>query len=758
MHSKYNGKDFCFDIYSHKVDCVYSAWNEDGTKNPFYEFKSIQVKVGEEIKMVNEPIQNEKGEWVSNMVERKVPIYEPYKAYYKPTTDKNSVTITVDVKKHNKNQYFDAVKSQLMYLKDDIDFIERTEGSEVERPIEFKASILYEDENVIIPNQGYYSRPHFVIKGIAYGLIDYNEADLSNKYANIGIKVKMEDVSVTPNRESVIYNSKTRNTIITTDKIVGEEIEKRIQKSLNQTDFIDWLRACNTIMFNNSNTDPILSRMSQLVDKSTIKPKFNKNVVFSSQTKTMFGSLINVQSVDLISKYNSTLRKNVTTAKRTDQPSILGFDKPVFYGFCPSNGRTTSYLASLNKDGFTIIRAMPAYDYLNPIYIDFTEGNIDLKTALEKGTNLIKENVEDVEKIKILVKQFNEGLIVLNEVRNSKQIRNYQDVVVPEGFKASSDDDTEDEDDVLTEVDSDLIRKEKYKETLKLRKANKAFVINKLANKNQSSYYFKIGFTRAEIKFSELDFENTDIVYGHEDSTELLESLAQTKKQVSDISGIEAYEFFWNDEVKMMKVAKTNAKYFKEAIKVEDYVLGIKKGIVKSTTMFRDIFTANFINDKVHGKCMFLKNFKNFSNESAKENKELKKYLRSNKLDLTTNFNNIKELFLLKQLYYAQIKFLKNPDLNESEKQEIIDNAIKTAGCEDLDLDITDVSLIDIKRVKQAEKYDDLDDVYGSILNYITPLTQDVQKDLPYNLETEIRAIIESRKDQLSYEFQGINK
>ena len=94
--SRYNGKEFCFDIYSHKVDCVYSKWNEDGSQNKVHEFETIFI--GEE--PTGEVDEN------CEQIMRRI----PYKAYYKDTNEKNSLTVIIDVKKHNRNQYFEAVK------------------------------------------------------------------------------------------------------------------------------------------------------------------------------------------------------------------------------------------------------------------------------------------------------------------------------------------------------------------------------------------------------------------------------------------------------------------------------------------------------------------------------------------------------------------------------------------------------------------------------------------------------------------------
>ena len=114
--TRYNGKEFCFDVYSHKVDCVYGKWDESGKTNGIYEFQPQISGYEKKIEVVD-------GDSVEVDDESK-PIYHTFKAYYKPTTEKNSTSIIIGVKKHNKTQFFDAVRSQLMYIKDEIKFFQ----------------------------------------------------------------------------------------------------------------------------------------------------------------------------------------------------------------------------------------------------------------------------------------------------------------------------------------------------------------------------------------------------------------------------------------------------------------------------------------------------------------------------------------------------------------------------------------------------------------------------------------------------------
>lgn len=136
VESRYNGHQYRFNVYMHDVDSIIPALNlETGKENPY-----VIIDNGTEY---------------------------GYKVYWQPTKQPNGVTVTMETKKIHKQQYIDAVKSQLLYF-DDIHFVIEQENGQ-EEVIEYKAPILYEDEHIVLSDNQYYTKPHLLLNKVNYG-------------------------------------------------------------------------------------------------------------------------------------------------------------------------------------------------------------------------------------------------------------------------------------------------------------------------------------------------------------------------------------------------------------------------------------------------------------------------------------------------------------------------------------------------------------------------------------------------------------
>ena len=81
----------------------------------------------------------------------------------------NGVTIIIEAKKHHKQQYIDAVKSQMLYFNDILFNIQHEDGA-IEN-VDYKAKILYEDDMIVLSDNNYYSKPHLLLNKVNYGYI-----------------------------------------------------------------------------------------------------------------------------------------------------------------------------------------------------------------------------------------------------------------------------------------------------------------------------------------------------------------------------------------------------------------------------------------------------------------------------------------------------------------------------------------------------------------------------------------------------------
>lgn len=183
--SRYNGKEFSFDVYKDHVIPTIDKFNDNGSINPEYTF------------------------------------YNGYKCYYRNTNKKNKVTVEAEVKRHRKQDYFSGIQNQLGYI-DNISFVvadnNNPEFGDANRDI--KSSVIFENDAIIVGNRDYYAVPQILLKPgkdsnirINYGPINFDELEMKKYNGNVGFILNINSVDVTPSRESVIWNTKTRDAI-----------------------------------------------------------------------------------------------------------------------------------------------------------------------------------------------------------------------------------------------------------------------------------------------------------------------------------------------------------------------------------------------------------------------------------------------------------------------------------------------------------------------------------------------------------------
>lgn len=88
--------------------------------------------------------------------------------YWVNTKKKNGVKISFDVKKHNKQQFLNAVKDQLMYFKDALEFKLIDVDGEVYIDNMF-AEVLLDEDKFLISSNNRFTVPHILINGVNYG-------------------------------------------------------------------------------------------------------------------------------------------------------------------------------------------------------------------------------------------------------------------------------------------------------------------------------------------------------------------------------------------------------------------------------------------------------------------------------------------------------------------------------------------------------------------------------------------------------------
>ena len=236
IESRYNGLLYRFNVYSTKVESIIPKFNlETGKENVSVEFETGAI-------------------------------------YALPTELPNGVTITIEAKKHHLDEYKDAVERQLMYF-DNVDFYILEDGNMMHQ--KFSPSILYEDEYLIISDNRYFNKPHMLLNKVNYGFIDFEELELETMYGNVGIKVLPEDVEVSPSRESLVWSEKTKAMVLQRFRDASQSASTIIQKEMQETDFIKWIRICNSIKNKWGSSSSLIGRLASIVDLNEVGIHFS---------------------------------------------------------------------------------------------------------------------------------------------------------------------------------------------------------------------------------------------------------------------------------------------------------------------------------------------------------------------------------------------------------------------------------------------------------------------------------------------------
>lgn len=325
--NRYNGMKFKFDVYLDKIESIIPKFGNKG---------------------MNECLQ----------------ITKDYYAYWEPTTEKNGVEVQVEIKKHNKTAFFEAIESQLMYMPN-INFLHRPQGAIRHAPVDIKANIIYKDDDVIISDNKIYDKPHILLGTgdvmINYGFVAFAELEIEPKGGSVGLMMDINDIEVTPSREAPIWSSLTRKAVLTKYEKVTETATKYVNKELTkETDYIGWIRKVTSIMGSikggTTDVDSVLSTLASIVDVGDIKNiKFapDATVTFKNDIDTMFSKSFSLRLI----QYDRWAKK-VTRDRVNDLYSI---NRPVYITYNNANRYRDRYIYEENGQ-FVLITAKEDYD------------------------------------------------------------------------------------------------------------------------------------------------------------------------------------------------------------------------------------------------------------------------------------------------------------------------------------------------------------------------------------------------------------
>lgn len=290
--SFYNGREYSFNVYKDHVESIISKFNEDGTINP--------------IEVFFENTENE------------------YSVFYRDTVSKNSVVVEAEVKRHRKNDFITAVENQLGFIPNVELYIQDANSTYPAAKKDIAVKVLFKKDNILVGEYSYYSVPQILLKPgdssntlISYGLINFEELEMPKYSGNVSFVLNINEVDVTPSRESVIWNSKTRDAVkslfvnaqMTISKIIDDKLS--IEKTL--PDYLSMLS-----VFRDKNSISGLSELYKIIDVSKIENTFRgfsivdvgtsldgdmykKSLIFTTTRNLGFYGKINIEDTNYAS-------------------------------------------------------------------------------------------------------------------------------------------------------------------------------------------------------------------------------------------------------------------------------------------------------------------------------------------------------------------------------------------------------------------------------------------------------------------------
>jgi hypothetical protein len=623
VESRYNGYLFRFNIYSGKVESLIPKFDlATGNQNIAFT--------------------------MSNGVE----------LYALKTEEKNGVTVTIEAKKHHKAEYEDAVKSQLAYFPN-IKFAIETDGKLHNVP--FQANILYEDDYILLSDSTYFSKPHILLNKVNYGFVDFQELELEQKRGNIALKVLPEDVTVSPSRESLIWDDNTKKMVVQRFKDTVKSATTLIEKELStEVDFLRWMIKCIQAGSRHTNQDTVLGRLSNLINMEDISPQF-KGMEFQKPFQ-----LIRYRRVfrEALKKANKVGTKIV----RDDKPGLAFVASlPVVLKDSPTSGRKDKYLLSLYPAGFITVD--------KPFWL--------VNTEIENhklGELYLYSDQKHTWTEEIYSKEKAKGEQVWKFLNESTDVLKYEEIEVPKDFTGSDEDEDLKEIEELTEEESKiaaLSREERRKLEGKVivnTPRTKSSLVGDYARNPDGSYAknsddrpFRLMHSRLyewqklEVPAKEIgEWDEEEIYYGNEADIKTLEFVAlltrdgrqeeltyprsaaatdnysyrkqdeETFEKVYQINCNEAYKctHFFDTKVKIIKVAQQSNKLYKDFKHINKF-FAYKSG--KTLTMSNTLIkwnTARLIRQRLN-EVAFLFNFP-FNQAKEDSFKKLRDYVKLN--------------------------------------------------------------------------------------------------------------------------------
>lgn len=639
-----------------------------------------------------------------------------YRGYCLQTDKPNGTEIIVETKKHHRKDYINAVKDQLLYFKNVV-FSVVAENGDVEF-VDFAAKVLYEDEDVIIADGTQFSKPHLVLNGVNYGYCDYLEMDMEQKFGNIGFKIKPEQVSINPSRESLNWDDKTGKAVREHTVIVGQLAQKLIAEELQETDLITWLKRATAAVGDSSSSNSLVGKLAGLIDKQSLKPVFSpcKSIRYSRDPEKFFDGF------ELIEVQADTNKHGKLKISRTKVKSWTSFNLPLYIQRDKTSNKREAFLLEVHPKGFLKLKIRDIQAQADEVSAEEYQLMMDLqKDSLRLGAWMERQ------------------VLLLKYLEESTESTELESITPPEDQK-----DPEEE-----EIKETKIKSMTPAEKREIEQRTIQYYLEYQSWRGSELF----GWIKAEPKIKQVIEDKATVIYGFQEDEELLHMVGQMLhvpqtifKETPELFRKRSEEFF-NSEFKLVKVAKSVAKYYVDHIHVKEFILSINS---ETKHIFMHSKLVNWhTGRKIHAelsRMAFLANFRIFNSSVCDQYEQLVKFHKEhyNVLNpkffggdagLETELNNYADKVINLQLYIEEHKgnaeaiAARARDLFEIPQGE--DTFEQATG---LNLPVYQLLQEVLEFVRPLEH----------ILNYINVLTK-AGSNIPYDLEVEIREILASK-------------
>ena len=464
--------------------------------------------------------------------------------YQASTDQQNGTTIIVPIKKsYDASDFRDAISNQLAYF-DNIVLKNVEEGIGRVRNYYHKKSVTEETDSYVITNDG--ADPCLLVGRVRYP-INWDMLKEVDKYdynASVAFKFQIGVLDLVPSREEIRYTPKTITLIQTALNNVRKQFKDDLSsKYANLTDYIEYLLAISNVgsggyrysCLESSDASAVKASMAQLTAYD-VPYKPNEKLTPGAQYN---GGAAFHQIFDGISVFH---------CKKTSHSSAIGgetiynkelFDWPSFFTAMKQVEHMYYIQGNFNKlKSYAIIN-----DREEQSFIAFKTDIHKIGAKLDSKSNNLSDSRKSFEK----TATFNTVSRLLNK---SKFMMSYEDV----------------EDAVLDEAHGDVVDNKTRRKINKMVFARDAYV-------KASGYEVGIKYSNHEYKIADLqeklqaeDPTLKAVVYAETKDIDELEKVVKILSSTKDYiySQYGGYDYHFGNQYKVLKVAKSVAKDFKD--------------------------------------------------------------------------------------------------------------------------------------------------------------------------------------------------